>query len=123
MKPEELYQQALSFEDRNQYSKAVSVYKQLVSEENDSRYYIAYGVCLQKLSHWKQSVEMLEKGIKLNPSYCEGDARLFLAESYLNAGNKKKAIEQWRIVEKMEPEYPSYEKVPNEAKRMLEKHA
>ena len=123
MKSEELYKYALLLEEQRKYPEAVKIYKKLVSLENDPRYFIAFGVCLQQLGHWQESVQQLEIGLSLKPHYCEGDARLFLAESYLKLGKEKKAIEQWRIVEKMKPEYPSYEKVPDEAKSMLEKYA
>lgn len=123
MKPEELYKNAVQLEEQHKFSEAVKIYKKLISLESDPRYFIAFGVCLQQLGHWKESVKQLEAGLLLKPHYCEGDARLFLAESYLKLGKKKKAIEQWRIVENMEPEYPSYEKVPEEAKRMLQKYA
>lgn len=123
MKPEELYKNAVLLEEQRKFSEAVKIYKKLISLESDPRYFIAFGVCLQQLGHWKESVKQLEAGLLLKPHYCEGDARLFLAESYLKLGKKKKAIEQWRIVENMEPEYPSYEKVPEEAKRMLQKYA
>lgn len=123
MKPEELYKNAVLLEEQRKFSEAVKIYKKLISLESDPRYFIAFGVCLQQLGHWKESVKQLEAGLLLKPHYCEGDARLFLAESYLKLSKKKKAIEQWRIIENMEPEYPSYEKVPEEAKRMLQKYA
>jgi hypothetical protein len=41
----------------------------------------------------------------------------------LQSGQKKKAIEQWKLVAAMEPEYPSYEAAPNEATRKLGEHA
>jgi len=121
MNTEILYTQALALEQKGDYSKTAAQYKYLVTEKEDPKYYIAYGVCLQKLKHWKQSIKMLEKGISLKPHYAEGDARLFLATSYIKSGETKKAIRQWRIAEKMDPEYPSYENIQNEAKNMLAK--
>ncbi len=123
MDTETLYQQAIELEGKGSHPEALTIYPELIKAKEDARFFIAYGICLQKLGHLEQSINELEKGISLKPHYCEGDARLFLAESYLKANKKKKAIEQWKIVEKMEPEYPSYEHVPNEAKKMLEKHA
>jgi hypothetical protein len=37
----------------------------------------------------------------------------------LQLGQAKKAIEQWKHVVQMEPEYPSYDAVQKEAKRKL----
>lgn len=122
MDSENLYQQACAYEEKNDFTSALSIYKQIILSSEDPRYFIAYGVCLQKLGHWKQSVPPLEKGIALKPDYCEGDARLCLAESYLKIGKTKQAIAQWKYVAKMEPTYPSYEVVPNEAKKMLAKY-
>ncbi len=119
MKSELLFDQIQALEQQGNYQEAVKQYKRLVSNSEDPRYFIAYGVCLQKLQHWEQSARLLEKGIALKPHYCEGDARLFLAESYLKSGHVKKAIRQWKRVEKMEPEYPGYQQVQNEAKKML----
>jgi tetratricopeptide (TPR) repeat protein len=119
MNQEALYKNAIELERKGEYSSALVVYKELTSLNSDARYLIAYGVCLQKLQHWKQSIPILEKGISLKPSYGEGDARLFLAEAYLNAGFKHKAIEQWKIVSKMQPAYPSYEYIQNKAIEML----
>ena len=123
MDAEALYKEARVLEQQGKHSKALIIYSKLTKAFTDPRFFIAYGVCLQKLGHWEQSVRQLEKGISLKPHYCEGDARLFLAESYLKIGKMQKAIEQWRIVERMEPEYPSYEHVPNEAKQMLAKYS
>ena len=123
MSNEQEFQKARALEDRQDFPGALSVYKKLVQGSGDPRHFIAYGVCLQRLSHWKQSIGPLQQGIALKPHYCEGDARLFLATAYFESGQKKKAIDQWRLVSQMEPEYPSYDAVPDEAKRMLAKYA
>ncbi|MGI0118294.1 tetratricopeptide repeat protein [Zooshikella sp. RANM57] len=123
MDSEQLYKQATAFEAKKDFASALPIYKQITSNSDDPRFFIAFGRCLQKLGHWKQSVAPLEKGIALKPHYCEGDARLFLAESYLKIGKTKQAIAQWHHVAKMKPEYPSYEAVPKEAKKMLAQYA
>lgn len=120
---EALYRQANELETGGQFNKAASAYRRLVNAATDARFHVAYGVCLQKLGRWRESVLQLQLGVTLKPHYCEGDARLLLAKSYLMAGKKAKAIEQWRIVAVMKPEYPSYEAVPDEAREMLNKHA
>jgi tetratricopeptide (TPR) repeat protein len=123
MSTESIYAKAHELQTQGKYGEAVALYKELVKQAQDPRFYIAYGVCLQALGHWQESVKQLQRGIDLKPHYCEGDARLFLAESLLQSGQRKKAIEQWKLVAAMEPEYPSYEAVPNEAKRKLGEHA
>ena len=119
MDTERLYREASELDHSGNHGAAVKLYKQLAVDSDDPRHFIAYGVCLQRLGHWTESVKQLEHGITLKPHYCEGDARLFLAESLLKAGRKKDAITQWKLVADMEPEYPSYEAVPNEAKKRL----
>jgi len=90
---ESLYKQALELEGKGEHPEALTIYSELIKTKDDPRFFIAYGICLQKLGHLEQSINQLEKGISLKPHYCEGDARLFLAESYLKA-NKKKAPRQ-----------------------------
>lgn len=123
MEAEKLFREAQELAAAGHHGKAASLFKQLVAETVDPRFHIAYGICLQRLGHWDVAISQLQRGIELRPHYCEGDARLMLAESFLRTGQKKKAIEQWQMVSAMEPEYPSYEAVPNEAKKMLVKHA
>ena len=120
---ETLHREASALEEAGEFAKAVRLYKQLVASSKDPRHFVGYGVCLQRLGYWKESVAQLERGIELKPHYGEPDARLFLAESYLRAKQKAKAIQQWRIVEGMPPEYPSYETTAIEARAKLERHA
>lgn len=122
MSAESMYKRAQELQAAGKHGEAATVYKELVKQSEDPRYYFAYGVCLQHLSHWQESEKNLQHGIDLKPHYCEGDARLFLAESFLQTGQKKKALEQWKLVAATEPEYPSYEAVPNEAKKKLADH-
>lgn len=123
MNSEELYKKAMELESKGEHKSAISAYKEIVNKSNDPRHFIAFGVCLQKCGHWQQSIEVLEKGIALKPHYCEGDARLFLAKALFKSGKKGLAIKQWQHVSKMQPEYPSYESVQNEAKKMLAQNA
>ncbi len=117
------YKKAQELAESGHTGAAVKAYEKLCSESpTDPRFPIAFGVLLQSLGHWEQSIERFLKGLELRPHYCEGDARLMLAESYLKSGQKTRALEQWRIVAKMPPEYPSYDAVPNEAKRRLKEH-
>ncbi|WPP45814.1 hypothetical protein [Pseudomonas sp. AN-1] len=91
MNSEQLYQNAMQLDSKGEYQRSISIYKELAKISNDPRHLIAYGVCLQRLGHWKQSIAPLEKGISLRPYYCEGDARLFLAKAFFNSGKKKLA--------------------------------
>jgi tetratricopeptide (TPR) repeat protein len=121
--PEELYGEASELASTGHHSDAVSLFNRLVAATADARFHIAYARCLQELGHWEESIIQFRAGINLKPHYCEGDARLMLAESFMKIGQKLKAIDEWRIVAAMPPEYPSYEAVPNEAKENLSKHA
>lgn len=123
MDGEELYKKAMELESRGEHKTAISTYEEIIKKSNDPRHFIAFGVCLQKCGHWKQSIEALEKGISLKPHYCEGDARLFLAKALFKSGKKGRAIKQWQHVSRMQSEYPSYESVQNEARKMLAQHA
>jgi predicted Zn-dependent protease len=119
-----LYNRANELAAAGESGAAVLAYQELCAKfPDDARFPIAFGVLLKSLGHWEQSIEKFLAGLALRPHYCEGDARLMLAESYLSAGQKGKAVEQWRIVAQMSPEYPSYDRVPNEAKERLKEHA
>lgn len=120
---ERSYRAAMELADAGQTGAAVIAYKALCSKHADPRCFIAFGCLLQKLGHWDQSIAQFLRGLELKPHYSEGDARLMLAESYLNAKQLPEAMEQWRIVAAMKPEYPSYDAVPEEAKRRLREHA
>ncbi len=122
MDTDPLFSEACQLSRKGLHTEALILLKQIVASREDSRYLIAYGVCLQKLKHWKQSVAPLERGISLKPLYGEGDARLYLAEAYLMSGNKSKGLQQLKVVANMAPEYPSYEHVPDRAKELLTKH-
>src|ERR1043165_5912432 len=98
------------------FAEALTVYRRaVITAEDDPRAHIGLGVCLMKLRHWDQAISALRRGIELKPAYAEADARLFLAESLLAAGQKRKAVEQWKIIEGMTPTYPSHEKPQEEA--------
>jgi tetratricopeptide (TPR) repeat protein len=122
MNAEALYKEANELDNAGHHSQAAKIYEQLVELFVDARFHIAYGYCLQQTNHWKESTWQFQKGISLKPHYCEGDARLMLANSYMKLRRQKNAVEQWKIVAAMNPEYPSYEAVPNEAKEFLKKY-
>ena len=119
---ETLYREAMALDAAGEYGRSARLYKELVASSEDPRHFVAYGACLQRLGHWEQSVAPLERGVELKPHYCEPDARIFLAESYLRTNRKDKAIQQWRVIEGMPPEYPSYELPAKDARAKLELH-
>lgn len=123
MSTEHIHARAQEFQEQGRHTDAAVLYKQLVEQAHDPRFFIAYGVCLQNLGHWQESAKQLRRGIELKPHYGEGDARLLLAESLHRSGRLREAIGQWRLVAAMAPEYPSYEAVPDEARRKLGEHA
>jgi Flp pilus assembly protein TadD len=86
---------------------------------NDPRYWIGLGVCLIKLHHWDQAVVAVQRGLDLHPHYAEADARLFLAEALIGAGQVNKARTQLKIVAGMKSSYPSYDHPITEARRRL----
>src|SRR4051812_36125541 len=106
---ERLYKEAQELSESGQTGIAVRAYEKLCSRfPTEPRFHIAYAVLLQSLGHWEQSIDKFLRGLELQPHYCEGDARLMLAESYLRSSQKMRALEQWGIVAEMPPEYPSY---------------
>ena len=121
--PESLFCEANELASAGEHNEAVAAFKRLVTSEIDARFHIAYARSLQALGQWEESITQFRAGLDLKPHYCEGDARLMLAESLIKIGKKRRAIDEWRIVAAMAPEYPSYEVVQNEAKANLAKHA
>ena len=86
---ERKYRAAIELADSGQSGAAVSAYKALCSKYSDARYFIAFGRLLQSLGHWDQSIAQFLRGLELKPHYCEGDARLMLAESYIKAKQRR----------------------------------
>lgn len=110
---------ARQHEERGEFAKALPHYSHLVEVSDDPRFMIAYGICLQKLGHWKESIAHLQRGIECHPKYGEGDALLHLAEAFVQTGNIPKAQEQWHKILALGPQYPSYHDVTDEAQRLL----
>ncbi|WP_445357107.1 hypothetical protein ACJJIC_12835 [Microbulbifer sp. ANSA002] len=116
------YRRACELQTSGKLSQALQLYAQLTASSNDPRYYIAYGMCLQELNHWKQSIAVLKRAIDLKPHYCLPNAQLSLAIAYLKVNQKKEAIKLLSLCASRAPEYPSYESVPNKAKELLKNH-
>lgn len=121
--PESEYREILELMEDCKFSEAAPRLAALVKVSPDARFHAAYGICLQKLERWSDSVQQFEAALALKPAYCEADWRNMLAESWLQDGQKVRAIEQWRIVADMEPSYPNRDFPIDEAKRMLERFA
>jgi Flp pilus assembly protein TadD len=114
--------EALELAEEGKHPAALSILRGLAADCTDPRVFVAYGMSLQALGHSKEAVRQFERALSLKPHYCEGDLRLFLADSLLKSGRKADAVVQWRIAAAMKPEYPSYEAVQNEAKLRLAEH-
>jgi tetratricopeptide (TPR) repeat protein len=117
------YRQALKLEEEGNFSEAAPRLAALVAATTDARVLAAYGFCLQKLGRWAESIPQFESALALKPAYCESDWRNMLAQSYLHVGQKRWAIEQWRIVADTKPTYPSHGEPIDEARQMLKKYA
>lgn len=122
MNSEVQYCEANELARQGRHAEAVSAFKRLVAAHADPRFHIAFGLSLQALGHWEESVDAFQRGIDLRPHYCEGDTRLMLAESLMKCGRKRDAVAQWTIVAAMPATYPSHDAVPDEARRMLALH-
>jgi Flp pilus assembly protein TadD len=99
------YWQILQAMDDGNLSEAASRFAALIVGTTDARLYAAYGICLQKLGRWPDSIPQFEAALALKPAYCEADWRNMLAQSYLQVGKERRAIGQWCIVAEMEPSY------------------
>lgn len=117
------YWQIVKLQEGGNWSEAALRLAGLVAGSSDARFHAAFGICLQALGRWAESIDQFEAAIALKPAYCEADWRNMLAESYLKTGQTDRAIAQWRIVADMEPSYPGRDFPIDEAKRMLETHA
>jgi tetratricopeptide (TPR) repeat protein len=117
------YWQNLKLMEDGSFGEAAPRLAALIANATDARFYAAYGICLQTLGRWPESIPQFEVALALKPTYCEADWRNMLAQSYLRSGQNTRAMQQWRIVAGMEPSYPSRDFPIDEAKRMLETHA
>ncbi|MGL4325484.1 MAG: tetratricopeptide repeat protein [Beijerinckiaceae bacterium] len=115
------YWRILTLQESGKFSEAAPRLAALIAKASDARFHAAYGICLQQLGRWRESIVQFENALALKPAYCEADWRNMLAQSYLKAGQKGRAVAQWRIVAQMEPCYPSRDFPIDEAKRMLNK--
>jgi cytochrome c-type biogenesis protein CcmH/NrfG len=111
---------AAEMQASHQLSTAISHYKIAVDlNPAESRYWIAFGACLSELHHWHEAVKALVRGIELRPHYGEVDARIMLANALYEAGRVREARQEWEIVSRMQPTYPSHEGPIEEARRRL----
>jgi len=77
--------------EKKYYNRAVKLYTRLIKLEpdNDENYYNR-GIIYKKRKKWNEAIADLEKAIKLDPSYTK--ARVYLARSYYEKGDCKKAF-------------------------------
>ena len=111
---------ASSLEALDQIGEAESAYRAAIKcDRKDARPWIALGRLLLNVGRFADAIAELEHGVSLKPHYAEADARLFLAEAYLGAGDLSKARAEWHTISKMEGFYPSYDEPMDEARRRL----
>ncbi|WP_457426370.1 hypothetical protein [Roseateles sp. P5_E7] len=55
------YVKAQELEAQGKHREASAIYKDLVKQSVDPRFFIAYGVCLQRLGHWQESAKHLQR--------------------------------------------------------------
>jgi tetratricopeptide (TPR) repeat protein len=112
---------ATAWEGLEDYQQAVKAYTEAIRcDAKDPRPRVALGRLLTVMGHVDEAIIELQHGVALKPHYGEPDSRLFLAEAYEKANRLSEAIEEWKIVERMEPSYPSYDLPMQEARRKLE---
>lgn len=120
---EKHFQRALDLDAEERSAEAAKLLAPLAARRDNPRYLLAYATCLRNAGgSWKECVECLRAALSLEPRYFEGGARLFLADLLVQNGHKAEAIEQWRIVAKMQPDGTGWGAVPDEAIIMLAKH-
>jgi Flp pilus assembly protein TadD len=88
-------------------------------DRNDARFWIARGVALLELRHFKEAARCLKAGVNLEPHYGEADARVWLGDALWLAGQRRNAERQWLAASKMQPSYPGYQHPIEEAKRRV----
>lgn len=110
------YKQASKLMELGAFSESASQFYTLIADASDARFQSAYGIFLQKLGRWTESIQQFEAALALKHAYCEADWRNMLALSYLLYGQEGRAIAQWRIVVDMEPSYPSRDVPIDESK-------
>ena len=120
---EALYRQAATLHMQGDLLGAVTLYEKIIPNSSEARFLIAYARCLQELGRWKKSIPYLKRGVELKPHYCEAAARLLLANAYLQTRQIQQAVIQWRVVEKMPPEYPDEAEPAKAAAAYLKLHA
>jgi tetratricopeptide (TPR) repeat protein len=88
-------------------------------DRSDPRFWIARGVALLELRHFKEAARCLREGVDLKPHYGEADARVWLGDALWLSGHRTDAEQQWLVASKMKPAYTGYENPINEAKRRV----
>ncbi len=115
---------ASAWESLECHDHATKTYRQAIQcDPKDPRPRIALGRLLIAVGCPREAIVELQQGIELRPHYGEADARLFLAEAYEKTNDFPKAKEQWKLIEKMVPFYPSDDDPMKEARRKLQEHS
>ncbi|MBW3637350.1 MAG: tetratricopeptide repeat protein, partial [Armatimonadetes bacterium] len=113
-----------ALEEINQTDWAISSLRQAMrlAPEN-ARYPISLGRIFLRRHDYSKAIKLFRKGISLKPHYGEAEAHLFLAEALVGAGNIEEARQEWQSVMTLQPMYPSFEKLHEEVRHLLNKHS
>ncbi|HPS00479.1 MAG TPA: tetratricopeptide repeat protein [Candidatus Sumerlaeota bacterium] len=103
---------------------AIEAYRKAIQlEPDDPRHHISLGACLDKSGRHAEAIPAFRRGIELEPTYGEMSARMYLADALKANDQLPEAIEQWRIVAKMEEWWDEDEGVAREAQDFLDQFA
>lgn len=120
---EQVFRSALALDEEGRSVEALAVLAPLVHPRDNPRYLVAYAQCLTRAGRdWEEAVSCIRDALVIEPRYLEGPTRLLLADLLFHNGRRQQAIEQWRMVARMQPDGTGYGAVPDEAVTMLSKH-
>ena len=119
---EDMFQRALSLDAAEQTDEAVRTMQPLIEARDNPRYLLAYAFFMSRVNRDDEAIQAIRDALTITPAYCEGEARLLLADLLLRSGAKGDAIAQWRIVATMKPAATGFGAVPDEAIVRLKQH-
>jgi Tfp pilus assembly protein PilF len=106
------------------FEEALEAYRKGVQLEPDEPWHhVSLGICLHQLGRYPEAVSAIRQGVDLEPHYGEMSARMYLADALKANDQLPEAIEQWRIVAKMEEWWDEDEGVAQEAQDFLDQFA
>ncbi len=84
---------AKALHGKRNYRDALAIYEQIVNESDENKEAL-YGLaqCKVKTGHYKESIEMFQKVIELDPSYKDYSSWPDLADAFWQGGNRNEAV-------------------------------